>query len=136
MILFLSFLLIQTNRKEQILAIQEVIATYEGTRHIPCMFRTALCPDHCDHAKDVAVFKIKEYTKYEKLNKYGDDKTDEFLWDLKVQSDNNKLHPEYLKIVKTLKPGQNVRIHWTHFYITNDGASYPERSVTYFEIIE
>lgn len=120
-------------QKKEVLAVNEVIATYMGPRHIPCMFRTALCPNHCDHAHDVYVFKINEYVKYEKLGKYGDDQETEFLWDSRASSDTNKLHPEYLQKVKDLEIGQMVKINWNHFYITDENGAYPERSVIYFE---
>ena len=119
--------------KEEVLAINEVIATFTKIEHVPCCFRTALCPDRCDHASDIAIFKVDEYLKYEKPGKYGDDKVEEFNWDLKPTADNNKLHPEYLEIVKGLQPGQKVKINWTHFYIHDDHGAHPERSVTFFE---
>lgn len=138
MILFipLFFSLCYSEQKNEILAVNEVIATYTGTRHIPCMFRTALCPDRCDHAHDVAVFNVNKYLKYEKPGEYGDDKVTDFFWNLKPAADTNKLHPEYLNIVKNLKQGQQVKIYWTHFYIHDDNGAYPERCVTHFEIIQ
>lgn len=121
--------------KKDVLCVNEVKATFNGIEHCPCQFMTARCPDHCDHATDLAKFHIDEYIKYEKLGKYGDDKQEEFLWDLKATSDANKLHPEYIEKVKALKPGQKVKIHWTHFYVTDDNGASPERSVTFFETI-
>ena len=116
-----------------VLCINEVKATFTEKKHFPCRFRTALCPDRCNHAKDAAVFKIDEYLKYEKPGQYGDDKKDNFTWDLNPTADSNKLHPEYLEIVKGLQPGDKVRINWTHFYIHDDNGAHPERSVTFFE---
>ena len=121
---------------KDVLSVHETLATYQGTRHIPCRFMTSLCPDRCGHATDVAVFKIDEYQKYEKPGQYGDPEAKEFLWNLKPDSDANRIHPEYLEIVKGLQPGQKVKLNWTHFYVTNrEGSKYPERSVTFFEKI-
>lgn len=133
---FLIFFSVSTNElKREILATNEVIASYVGTKHVPCMFRTALCPDRCDHARDLAVFNVLNYISYEKVGKYGDDKVSEFLWDTKPSSDLNRLHPEYLNALKNLKEGQKVKICWTHFYIHDDTGSFPERCVTHFEIL-
>lgn len=122
-------------RTADVLCINEVKATFEKVEHRPCMFRTSLCPDRCGHATDYAIFKVDEYLKYEKPGEYGDDKTDVFHWNLKPSTDTNKLHPEYLEIVKNLQPGQKVKINWTHFYVHDNGSSFPERSVTFFEKI-
>ena len=121
--------------KEEVLAINEVIATFTKIEHVPCHFMTALCPDRCDHATDAAIFKVDEYLKYEKPGKYGDDKVEEFAWDLKPSADANKLHPEYVEQVKALKPGQKVKLNWTHFYVDDGCCQSPERRVTFFEKI-
>ena len=118
--------------KKDVLCVNEVVATFEGIEHSPCHFMTADCPDHCDHATDVAKFHIDHYEKYEKLGEYGDDKQEEFIWDLKPTADANRLHPEYIEKVKELKPGQKAKIHWTHFYVHTEEGDSPERSVTYF----
>lgn len=121
--------------QKDVLCVNEVTATFKGIEHHPCHFMTADCPDHCDHATDIAHFHIDKYEKYEKLGEYGDDKQEEFLWDLKQSSESNKIHPEYLEKVKALKPGQKVKIHWNHFYVHDDHGAFPERSVTYFETL-
>lgn len=119
--------------RSDVLCVNEVIAQFVGIEHIPCRFMTALCPDRCGHARDVAKFDVKEYLKYDKPGEYGDDRSEQFFWDLKPDSDSNKLHPEYLEQVKALKPGDKCKIYWTHFYVHDDNGSHPERSVTYFE---
>lgn len=118
---------------KDVLSVHETIATFQGREHIPCRFRTALCPDRCDHATDVATFKIDEYKKYEKPGEYGDEEQTEFMWDLKPTADSSRLHPEYLEAVKALTPGQKVKLNWTHFYVHKDNCSFPERQVTFFE---
>ncbi|KAK8860366.1 hypothetical protein M9Y10_012030 [Tritrichomonas musculus] len=118
-----------------VLCVNEVIATFTEIKHFPCHFRTALCPDRCGHARDSAIFKIDEYLKYEKPGQYGDEKQENFMWNLKPEADSNKLHPEYLEVVKSLQPGQKVKINWTHFYVHDDNGAHPERSVTFFEKI-
>ncbi|KAK8865075.1 hypothetical protein M9Y10_010606 [Tritrichomonas musculus] len=120
------------SKSPEVLAVNETIATFTQLEHVPCHFRTALCPDRCNHATDVAVFKIDQYVKYEKLGKYGDDKVEEFYWDLKPTAESSKLHPEYLEQVKALKPGEKVKLNWSHFYVSEDGVQTPERSVTFF----
>lgn len=81
----------------------------------------------------LAVFKIDEYLKYEKPGQFGDAKVDTFSWNLKPESDSNKLHPEFLEIVKNLQLNQKVGINWTHFYIHNENGAHPESSVSFFE---
>ena len=130
---FTSFL--RMTRTADVLCVNEVTATFTGIEHHPCRFMTSLCPDRCNHATDYAIFKVDEYSKYEKPGEYGDDKTEQFHWDLKPTADSNKLHPEYLEIVKNLHQGDKVKINWTHFYVHENGSSFPERSVTYFEKI-
>ena len=123
-------------RTYDVLCVNEVTATFKGIEHIPCRFMTSLCPDRCGHATDVATFEINEYLKYEKPGQYGDDKQTQLMWDLKPASAYNRLHPEYLEIVKNLQPGQKVKVNWTHFYVTDEnGSKSPERTVTFFEKI-
>lgn len=133
-ILFLVHLF-KMSVKKDVLCVNEVVAAFQGIEHLPCHFMTAKCPDHCDHATDVANFHIEKYEKYEKLGKYGDDKQEDFYWDLKKSSDSNKEHPEYIEKVKALKPGQKVKIHWTHYYVHDENGASPERTVTYFEAL-
>ena len=121
-------------RSYDVLCVNEVTATFKGIEHRPCRFMTSLCPDRCGHATDVAVFEVNEYLKYEKPGQYGDDKQERFQWDIKPTSAYNRLHPEYLEVVKNLQPGQKVKINWTHFYVTDEhGSKFPERTVTFFE---
>mgnify|MGYP004701973303 CR=1 FL=1 len=124
------------SRKVDILAINETISTFEGIEFIPCMFLTALCPDRCGHAKNVAKFKVVEYIKYEKPGKYGDDKSEYFMVDINPNAEEDKQPQEFLNVIKTLKVGDKVKLNWNHLYINTEHACYPERTITLLEPIK
>ena len=56
----------------EILSHHDAICEFTGIKHIPCRFMTSLCPDRCDHASDVAIFKVLEYKNYEQKGEYGE----------------------------------------------------------------
>ena len=62
--------------KAELLASNSVTAQFHGTRRLPCMGRTALCPNRCGHAAAVAVFRVLSNEAYAKPGKYGDDKAE------------------------------------------------------------
>ena len=111
----------------EVLSTHRTKAVYEGTRHLPCHFRTALCPDRCGHARDVAVFRITEYVAYEKPGQYGDPKAAEFLLPLK---EGEEVSASILVVAKDLSKGAAVRLEWLHEYVTREGSKYPRRRVT------
>ena len=117
----------------EILSIHNVIATFEGIEHRPCMFKTALCPDRCNHAKDLAVFAINEYLSYEKKNKYGDEKQGKFYVDVNPNATENQQDPQILEFINKLKQGDKVKILWEHTYVSDEGNMYPKRSVRKIE---
>ncbi|KAH0793952.1 hypothetical protein GPJ56_002164 [Histomonas meleagridis] len=117
----------------EILAIHNVTATFDGIEHRPCMFRTALCPDRCNHAKDLAVFTINEYINYEKKSEYGDEKQEKFYVDINPNAIDNKQDPQILEFINNLKKGDKVKILWEHIYVNNEGNMYPERQVRKIE---
>lgn len=124
------------SRSFEVLAVHKTIATFEGIQHHPCRFRTALCPDRCGHAKDVAVFKINEYTEYEKPGKYGDDKQDTWYVGLKEEDDDEGPQTkEVIEKIRALKPGQKVKLCWDHIYVTDENGQHPERPVKVIEPI-
>lgn len=111
----------------EVLSSHRTKAVYEGTRHLPCYFKTALCPDRCGHARNVAVFRVTEYVAYEKPGEYGDPKATEFLLPLAA---GEEVTPEILAAAKALAKGDAVRLDWLHEYVTKDGSKYPRRRVT------
>jgi hypothetical protein len=111
----------------EVLSSHRTKAVYEGTRHLPCRHRTALCPDRCGHTRDVAVFRITEYVAYEKPGEYGDPKTAEFLLPLK---EGEEVSAAILAAAKDLSKGAAVRLEWLHEYVTREGSKYPRRRVT------
>jgi hypothetical protein len=120
-----------------VLATHTVIAEFIGITHFPCRHLTSLCPDRCNHAHDAAEFKIIEYLAYDKFDKYGDDKKDIFRVrvDQKVSSD--KQDPAIIEIIKSLAPGQKVKLFWEHIYVTDPEtrSKWPERPVRSIAII-
>jgi hypothetical protein len=110
------------------LSVHRTDAVYEGVRHLPCRHRTALCPDKCGHARDVAVFRITAYREYVKDNSHhGDPKAVEFLLPLK---EGEEVSADILAFARALKAGDTVRLDWVHEYVRSQGASYPRRRVT------
>lgn len=110
-----------------VLSSHETDAVYEGVRRLPCLHRTSLCPDRCGHARDVAVFRIAAYRKYDKVNPHhGDPQAAEFLMPLTV---GEEVSAEQVGFAKGLRAGDAVRLDWAHEYVRRDGASYPRRRV-------
>ena len=118
-----------------ILAVHQTLATFMKIEHHPCRFRTALCPDRCGHAKDVAVFHIDEYTHYEQKGQYGDEKTDTHYVSLKEDDDDSAQTPEILAKIKALQPGQKVKLEWEHIYVKDQNGQHPERPIRVLEPI-
>lgn len=119
----------------ELLALHRTVATFLRIEHKPCMFRTALCPDRCGHAKDVAIFQIDEYTEYEKPGQYGEEKQDKFYASLKENDDDGSQPKEFVEKIKSLQPGQKVRLGWDHIYVTDENGQHPERPIRVLEVI-
>lgn len=116
-----------------VLSHHEAICEFTGIRRNPCMFRTALCPDRCDHASDIAFFKVIEYKKYELLGEYGDEKQDTFTTE--VNRPVFKQDPKIVEVIKTLKPGQKCRIVYDHLYVKDECTQRPERPFMEIEVL-
>ena len=116
-----------------VLSSHSTIARFEGIIHRPCMFRTALCPDRCGHARDLARFTIIKYLNYEKKDKYGDEQGTEFYANINPNADEDKQSVEFIDIIKDLKQGDQVRLDWEHIYVDGDHAKYPERPIRLLE---
>jgi len=117
--------------KADLLASNTVIAEYVDTVHLPCRFRTALCPDRCDHASDVSRFRVLENKDYRHSGQYGDEKAekDSILMvdarkDVPGQNDAD-IHQK----LSELKPGDKVEMTVAHYYVHDDGSHYPVRPV-------
>ena len=52
-------------QQADLLASNTVTAQFLGMQERPCYFRTALCPDRCDHASKVAQFRVLPNESYE-----------------------------------------------------------------------
>jgi hypothetical protein len=120
-----------------VLATNKVIAEFTGVKHFPCRHKTSLCPDQCNHGQDAAEFKILEWQEYEKLGKYGDDKKDVFRARIDQNGPNDKQDPAIVETIKTLTPGQKVKIFWEHIYVTDPetNSKWPERPIRSIEKI-
>lgn len=120
----------------KLLSRHDTIATFEGIVDRPCRFRTALCPDRCDHGGKVAVFKINRYLDYEKPGEYGDPKSETFQFQVEDTQGKAKVPESLRKSVKELKKGDLVRLEWRHDYVTQEGSSFPERPVVRLDKVE
>lgn len=124
--MLLHFLLMtKAQPKVDVLAIHETVCEFTGVKHQPCMFRTALCPDRCGHARDTAIFKVLEYTNYEKKGEYGDDKQQTIYIDTKNNVFGQK--PEILETLKHLEVGKKYRVVYHHLYVDDGEVAGPER---------
>lgn len=118
----------------EVLSRHDTEAVFSGTREHRCMGRSILCPDRCGHSGTLAVFKIESYNAYEKPGKYGDPKTDEFVFMLKSSTGKSDVSKEIADLVSQLKPGEKVHLVWEHIYVSDpNGGHYPERVVRKLE---
>lgn len=113
----------------RLLAFNRVLATFEGIEHKPCMFLTALCPDKCQHARDVAKFKVVRYLDYGSFGQYGDAPQDIFYVSMKEDDREDPQAPAVLAAIRGLKQGDGVELSWAHLYVTHEGLSSPQRRV-------
>ncbi len=121
-------------REAELLARNSVLAVYEKTEKRPCHFRTALCPDRCDHASTLAQFRVCSNESYEKPGKYGDGKAEvgsTLLVD--VGRDVPGQDEEVAHKIAALHPGDKVRLTVSHYYVQEGGVYYPVRPVTSLE---
>lgn len=124
-------------QKADLLASNTVTAQYLGTRHLPCMGRTALCPDRCGHAASVAVFRVISNEAYAKPGKYGDDKAEpgsEILIDAKADVPGQEAAVQ--ETLASLTPGDTVRLTQKHYYADLGDVLMPIRPVTELKVTE
>lgn len=113
--------------KIDVLSHHDAICEFTGIRHIPCRFRTAECPDRCDHAADIAIFKVLEYKEYELKGKYGDEKQTEITCEVKKPVYHQD--PAIAEKCRSLKEGQKVRVVYDHLYVDDGSNVRPERPI-------
>lgn len=122
--------------KADLLASNTVTAQFVGMKERPCYFRTALCPDRCDHAMKAAQFRVLTNEDYKKSGKYGDDKAaagNMILVDARKEVPGQP--KEILKKLNELKPGQLVRLTQKHYYADLGTVVTPIRPVTELEVL-
>ena len=123
--------------KADLLASNTVTAQFIGVKERPCYFRTALCPNRCDHGMKAAQFHVLSNEAYEKPGKYGDEKTEVGnLLLVDVRSDVPGQPEGMLKKLNDLKPGQVVRLTQKHYYADLGKVLAPIRPVTELEILK
>ncbi len=119
----------------ELLASNSVEAHYLGTVKIPCRHRTADCPDNCNHATEVARFRVLKNLKYESSSKYGDEAYAPgsiVMVDIKNPTpgqDDEAVH----NFIGNLKVGDKVRFTQKHYYGEIGNLSEPFRPVTHIE---
>ncbi len=119
------------------LAHNTVTAVYEKIMERPCYFRTADCPDKCGHAMRVAMFRVIANESYYRPGEYGDAKLEPGeACIIDIKNDVEGQDKSVLELVKTLKPGDAVRMTIRHYYVKTPSAEYPVRPVTEIERIE
>lgn len=123
--------------KAELLAFNTVTAQYVGSMERPCHFRTALCPDRCDHGVKVAQFRVLSNEAYEKPGKYGDDKAESGNMLMADSRNDVPGQPEgMLQKLGELKPGQLVRLTQKHYYAKLGNVMTPIRPVTELEVLQ
>ncbi|KAK2944033.1 putative flp protein [Blattamonas nauphoetae] len=121
-------------RTFETLATHKFKATFRGIQHQPCRHMTSLCPDRCNHAMDVGLFDVTEYEEYTKPGQYGDEQTKVYHLPIsgKISPEQN---PAIVDQVRSLQPGQAVRVCYDHIYVTQDGSKFPERPCRSIELL-
>lgn len=120
----------------ELLASNTVVAQFVGMQERPCYFRTALCPDRCDHAMKAAQFRVLQNEAYQKSGKYGDDKAEAGnMLMVDARADVPGQPDDMRQKLAELKPGQLVRITQKHYYGDMGGVHMPVRPVTQLEVL-
>ncbi len=119
------------------LASNTVTAVYECMVQLPCYHRTALCPDKCGHAQSFARFRVVENEVYNRPGEYGDDKLEPGMaLAVDMKNDVEGQDPAVQALIRSLHPGEAVRLTIRHYYVRTDYADYPVRPVTFIECIK
>lgn len=119
----------------RLLSIHEVKATFKGIRREPCRFLTSLCPDKCNHSKDVATFAVDQYIEYAAHDKYCDEKQGQIFYAFGAEEGSTEHQSgQFDGKIKALTPGDKVILRYEHRYVTGTG-NYPIRPFTKLERI-
>jgi hypothetical protein len=118
-----------------VLSTHDLMAEFVGIRHQPCHFRTSLCPDRCDHACDLAVFKTVGYVSWKKLSKYGEEPQALYHYRVSAAKNGTQMDTNLISTIKALKPGQLVHLQWEHQYLVTAQSSSPDRPITKLELL-
>jgi hypothetical protein len=121
--------------ERQLLSRHDTVAEFAGTRQHRCMGLTTLCPDRCGHSGTMATFKIRHYLDYQKPGEYGDPRQEEYLVLVSDNTGKAKIPQATAAAIQALQQGDRVRLVWQHDYVTNDGGSYPERTIIGLETL-
>lgn len=122
--------------KAELLASNTVVAQFIGTVERPCHFRTALCPDRCDHAIKAAQFRVLSNEAYEKPGQYGDDKAAPGnMLVVDARADVPGQPDDMRQKLAELKPGQLVRITQKHYYADLGDVVMPVRPITQLDVL-
>ncbi len=112
------------------LARTEVIARLVWVKDIPCMHRTALCPDKCNHGGLTACFEVLHPLSYEKKGEYGDPKPEAGTKiHIALEHVEEGQAIEIVEEIKKMKPLTLVQLTHVHEYVKNEGSSYPVRRI-------
>lgn len=120
--------------KADMLATNTVVAKYVDTVDIPCRFMTTLCPDKCNHATKLAQFEVLSNENYEHPGQYGDEKLEKgSIASVDVKKDIPGQSPEVAKLISELKPGDEVKLTITHYYVQQGQGHFPVRPAVSIE---
>jgi hypothetical protein len=119
----------------ELLAVHETLAVFDGLEYRVCSGKTPPCPKECGDSGEFASFNVKKYLKYEKFGQYGDPKQQTLSARLSDYGRKPMCDPKILSTARALKKGDYVLLAWHHNYVTQDGASFPDRPIVKLEKI-
>lgn len=125
--------------EHEVLSSHATLSSYRGTERRPCRFRTSECPENCGHGSVLAIFDVQEYTEYQRLGEYGDEKAATHFVLLQGGGGHEApATPEQAAFVASLAPGELVRLIWRHDYVTRTEpgggvAKFPRRPLVLLE---
>ena len=119
-----------SEEKRELLAEHETVAQFQELAYRECMGMTSECPDRCGNSGEFANFTILKYMAYRKPGKYGDAKTERFSFQVNDNMLNQKIPLRTSDTVRTLTKDDYVLLSWRHDYVTKNGGSAPERTIT------
>ncbi len=124
---------LKPQEKRELLSAHDTIALFTGLKDHKCLGRTSLCPDECGHSGKLATFEIVKYLNYEKPGEFGDPKQEQFQILIEDNMGNVKVPAGIREAILALKPGDEIHLKWNHDFVTRDGSSFPERTITLLE---